>query len=172
MNIKYTKCNFENCTQPHRRNGYCTKHSYHFKRGSLGKIKQIKLCSYPNCSSKNYCHNYCIMHYQRINKNLPMGMPFRTRDAFQTNNLTFEHKNSRSWSVSVKKYYGNSCMICNWNESSCDVHHIIPKSKNGLNTLENSIVLCPNHHRLAHSNKLDLQKIKNQILEEPKGDIV
>lgn len=45
------------------------------------------------------------------------------------------------------------CAICGWNESTCDIHHIIERSKGGTNNLENLIVVCPNCHRVIHSNK-------------------
>jgi hypothetical protein len=44
------------------------------------------------------------------------------------------------------------CEICNWQEASRDVHHIIPVSENGKTVIENLISLCPNHHRMVHSN--------------------
>jgi hypothetical protein len=46
------------------------------------------------------------------------------------------------------------CSACGWNESVCDLHHIIPKSKGGTNDHTNLTVLCPNCHRLAHDNKI------------------
>ena len=45
-----------------------------------------------------------------------------------------------------------SCSICGWNQASCDIHHIIPKSKNGTDRMENLIVICPNCHRSIHTH--------------------
>lgn len=45
------------------------------------------------------------------------------------------------------------CVICGWNESTCDIHHIIEKSKGGLDNISNLIIVCPNHHRMIHTNK-------------------
>ena len=45
------------------------------------------------------------------------------------------------------------CAICGWNESTCDIHHIIEKSKGGSNDISNLIIVCPNHHRIIHTNK-------------------
>jgi 5-methylcytosine-specific restriction endonuclease McrA len=46
------------------------------------------------------------------------------------------------------KYLGNKCMICGW-DISIDVHHIVPIRSGGTNNIDNLIVLCPNHHRMA-----------------------
>ena len=43
------------------------------------------------------------------------------------------------------------CAICGWNESTCDIHHIIPKSKGGTNNNDNLIIVCPNCHRVIHT---------------------
>lgn len=51
------------------------------------------------------------------------------------------------------------CSICGWDKTSLDMHHIIPKSKNGTNEHSNLIALCPNCHRLAHENKIDKEKL-------------
>lgn len=58
------------------------------------------------------------------------------------------------------------CSACGWNESVCDLHHIIPKSKGGTNDHTNITVLCPNCHRLAHDNKI----VNFISLEEHVGD--
>lgn len=41
------------------------------------------------------------------------------------------------------------CAICGWNESKCDVHHIV----SGEESFENLIIVCPNCHRVIHKNK-------------------
>lgn len=46
---------------------------------------------------------------------------------------------------------GQGCMLCGWNEASCDIHHIIEKSNNGSNLNSNLIVVCPNCHRKIHN---------------------
>jgi hypothetical protein len=57
-----------------------------------------------------------------------------------------------AWAAAVKLARGDACEICGWNETVCDAHHLVPRKSGGLNTVKNSIVLCPNHHRLAHNN--------------------
>ena len=33
-----------------------------------------------------------------------------------------------------------------------DIHHIIPKSKGGTNDMSNLTYICPNCHRIAHTD--------------------
>jgi len=44
------------------------------------------------------------------------------------------------------------CALCGWKEASCDIHHIVAKSKGGTNNMDNLIILCPNCHRKVHFN--------------------
>jgi 5-methylcytosine-specific restriction endonuclease McrA len=63
------------------------------------------------------------------------------------------YKTRRGWSKAAIGHYGNQCERCGWNAARCDVHHRMPKSKGGLHTLENAIVLCPNCHRVEHEGR-------------------
>lgn len=54
-----------------------------------------------------------------------------------------------------------SCCICGWQEATRDIHHIIPVSKGGTNDMSNLVVLCPNHHRMAHSNLISEDVLKD-----------
>lgn len=49
------------------------------------------------------------------------------------------------------------CALCGWKESICDIHHIIDISFGGTNSMENLILVCPNHHRIIHT-KRDIDK--------------
>lgn len=65
-----------------------------------------------------------------------------------------------------RKRFPNECAICGWNEGRCDSHHIIAVSDNGSHSLDNIIMLCPNHHRLARENKISikyLQKLRKTL---------
>lgn len=57
--------------------------------------------------------------------------------------------------------HGNACEICGWKNPVPDLfqrstisivqaHHIVPAACGGLATVENLILLCPNHHIIAH----------------------
>jgi hypothetical protein len=174
MNLKFLYCTFENCTKSHKGHGYCVNHLAQFKRGTLGKIKEIKVCSVVGCNTKYYCQGYCVKHYQRNKKGLPINMSFNSKNRYIRGDNLFEHKDCNSWSKAIKQFVGDKCVRCGWNEAGCEAHHIIPKSKGGLNTLQNAIVLCPNCHKLADLDKLSieyLQNIKNKLSVEQKGDI-
>lgn len=63
------------------------------------------------------------------------------------------------------------CEICGWKEATRDIHHIIPVSKGGKNTLCNIIVVCPNHHRMIHrdlvSQEAIFQALKSRLYHHP-----
>jgi len=59
----------------------------------------------------------------------------------------------------VRRRFGElACFVCGWEESSCDVHHVIPKRDGGSDDLSNLTILCPNHHRLADRGDLRTTK--------------
>ena len=85
-----------------------------------------------------------------------------------------EHFRSRkAWGDAVKKNKGDSCEVCGWSYSPCDVHHIIERNRGGKNTIENSLVLCPNHHRTAHTQEisvlLGMRAARNRLEEAENG---
>jgi hypothetical protein len=47
------------------------------------------------------------------------------------------------------KDFDIKCSICEWNESTCDLHHIVPDEE----SFENLILICPNCHRVIHNEK-------------------
>lgn len=61
----------------------------------------------------------------------------------------------------ILKRANQGCMICGWNEATCDIHHIIPKKQGGSNNNENLIVICPNCHRKVHNKILQIPQNVN-----------
>lgn len=57
----------------------------------------------------------------------------------------------------LKAFYGYRCQVCGQDFTSiygvpyAETHHIDYLRNSGPDTLENMIVLCPNHHRLVHA---------------------
>jgi len=119
----------------------------------------MKLCLVENCNLKYYCKGYCIKHYQRVKRKLPLNMPDKTKDEYLQGNFDFIHLSRDSWALSLKRIFGNKCMICGWKEASCEAHHIIPRSKGGVNSVYNGVVLCPNHHKLADIKKISVEDL-------------
>jgi hypothetical protein len=89
------------------------------------------------CADSKYCHKDCKQKYYRKQQ------------------LTKDYSTK-----SLQRILGNlPCEICGWNECTRDIHHILPISKGGKNTLNNVIVLCPNHHRMAHNNLISEEAV-------------
>ena len=63
------------------------------------------------------------------------------------------YSQKHSWAKAVIKKNGSKCNRCGWDKAPCDVHHIIPKSMGGQNTIDNGEVICPNCHRIEHYGK-------------------
>lgn len=61
----------------------------------------------------------------------------------------------------ILKRAHQGCMICGWNEATCDIHHIIPKKQGGSDNNDNLIVVCPNCHRKIHCHVLDIPENTN-----------
>ena len=74
---------------------------------------------------------------------------------------------SKRTTAKVLLRLGVGCSCCGWNKGSCDIHHIIPRSKGGLDINENLTVICPNCHRLAHEGKItEFKTLPMQIGDE------
>lgn len=73
--------------------------------------------------------------------------------------------------------YGERCAICGWQATpelievngrkqwahGNDIHHIVPASEGGLSDYENLILLCPNHHKMAHMGLLSREELKRYL---------
>ena len=59
---------------------------------------------------------------------------------------------SKRTAVKIVRRAGVGCAICGWNESTCDIHHIVPRKEGGTNDNSNLIIICPNCHRKIHAD--------------------
>lgn len=60
----------------------------------------------------------------------------------------------------------NRCRFCGSKGSKknpLQIHHIIPKSKGGANTLKNCMLICSNCHRTIHAVKKRLCKRRREL---------
>lgn len=117
--------------------------------GKKGKVKRKEvdcLCEFCNSSFKasnkdaKYCSKSCkLKNYRRKQ----VTQEFGTK-ALQ---LTLGHL---------------PCEIpgCGWKEATRDIHHLVSVTNGGKNTLDNVIVVCPNHHRMFHHNLISEEAVK------------
>ena len=49
---------------------------------------------------------------------------------------------------------------CGWKEATRDIHHLVAVTNGGKNTLDNVIVVCPNHHRMFHHNLISKETVE------------
>lgn len=70
----------------------------------------------------------------------------------------------------VFQQLSKKCLLCGF-DKIIDVHHLIAKSQGGTHTIDNLVVLCPNHHKMIHHADFS-EEIKVQVtqkLKEMKG---
>ena len=111
--------------------------------------------SFKSQKIRNGRHIYCndckhkVIHYKDINS------------------LTSIKDLSKRTITKILLRANKGCSICGWNESTCDIHHIIPKSKGGNNENNNLIIVCPNCHRIIHtSNKYSTEFLQEHSIEK------
>jgi len=91
----------------------------------------------------------CYLKDKNKSHMLAIG-PWNKGATYSNTDLDAEFVTRSAWSKAIIRERGNACEICGWAEAKCDVHHRIPRHKGGKNTRANGIVVCPNHHRIAH----------------------
>ncbi|MGV8961856.1 MAG: HNH endonuclease [Candidatus Saccharimonadaceae bacterium] len=88
-------------------------------------------------------------------------------DSCKQKNYRAKQKSISDESISIKTLYklfkDIPCELCQWNETSRDLHHIIKVSQGGTNELNNLICVCPNCHRMIHNNLVSKDSILNAI---------
>lgn len=78
---------------------------------------------------------------------------------------------SKRTTVKILRRMKLPCSCCGFyiDGVSLDIHHIIPKSDGGLDDMSNLTYICPNCHRIAHTDKSllkrDLISIEQQLDE-------
>ena len=64
--------------------------------------------------------------------------------------------------LQLRQMYGHRCQLCGWSSGAdygaqvAEAHHIHWLSLGGADSLDNMMLLCPNHHRLVHSCQAQL----------------
>jgi predicted restriction endonuclease len=63
---------------------------------------------------------------------------------------------SRSLARQVHDLYEGRCQVCGfdpllrYNVGACEAHHLVYLSRGGEDSLDNLVLVCPNHHTVAH----------------------
>ena len=60
-----------------------------------------------------------------------------------------------AWKRALVERFGHKCMVCDY-EVIIEAHHILPRNEGGKTSVDNGVLLCPNHHAEAHAGLLDL----------------
>lgn len=68
--------------------------------------------------------------------------------------VNYGYANAREHALVRDKY---TCQCCGKKNCRVEAHHIVFRSKNGSNDLENYITLCENCHRAVHLGEIDLK---------------
>ncbi len=78
--------------------------------------------------------------------------------------------------------YNYRCAVCGWQASNgrfkdkrgktihsngCEIHHIIEVSAGGKDEMDNLILLCPNHHKLADLGIMTEEEVRGYQIEVP-----
>lgn len=89
---------------------------------------------------------------------------------------------ARQHTQALRERYGDRCQLCAWcgldryQRPLCEAHHLQWLSRGGEDTLDNLVLLCPNHHRAVHAADavLDFQGLafvfdpqRREVLREP-----
>ena len=114
----------------------------------IGRKKTInQIASAFNCSQK------CI--WTRIKR---YGLPIIKSKPVKS----ARHRTGREMKFfqrEIGKLYGGKCAVCGY-EKFTHAHHINPFSKSTNNTVENGILLCPNHHAEADYGLITQEQLK------------
>lgn len=112
-------------------------------------------------ANKYYKRKFCSLACAGIGKRDKQANTGKTRPG--RSNPNYKHGESCSaWRNLAIGTYGHRCLICNF-DIIVQVHHIVPRSKGGNSQVDNLIVLCPNHHGMAHKNLVTTEYLLSLI---------
>jgi hypothetical protein len=118
------------------------------------------------CIKNHKCHEYTceccgIIFYGKIRSDRKIRCKKCTRNvlhSIENPNVLFDL--SLRTIAKIIKRAGIKCMMCGWDKTSLDVHHIIHKAKGGTDEDSNLICVCPNCHRMAHENQYKIEELQ------------
>lgn len=149
-------CTFESCERKHHAKGFC---KLHYKQVIVSEIMKERKCSIEGCEKRVRQGYMCSMHESRLQRHGTVDVERTRTNRLQPildeldlskDKMNFVIDNYTIWTAISKAIHGKVCQRCGWDKGTCDVHHKLPRSEGGLNTLNNAEVICPNCHRLEH----------------------
>jgi 5-methylcytosine-specific restriction enzyme A len=104
----------------------------------------------------------------RLLKDEPAGIAKERRDYLMTQAV---HRD-RDLVEELRKRYDGECQICGWAPRRnygpkidlCEAHHVHWLSRGGTDSLDNLVLVCPNHHRAIHRCDAPFDFEKNAFL--------
>lgn len=127
---------------------------------SVATTRVTKVC--PTCKNsfqswraarKKYCSVTCWQAHRSIAMR-GAGHPRFVGENSNGDRATF--------SKFVKGLIDDRCALCDWQLTPNDVCHIIPCARGGENTLDNVVILCPNHHRAFDTGLIALSSLEGK----------
>ena len=93
---------------------------------------------------------------------LPTTIRRNTKNRVKKVVKTIKDVSSRT-AEKIMKRMSLPCSCCGFHVQgvTLDVHHIVPKKEGGTDDMDNLCYICPNCHRIAHTNS---QLLKNQLV--------
>lgn len=141
---RYRKCRFLNRGNSIRKDRYCPTIVSKF----YGHEREIEFCK------KILPIKDLVLETSKFDTQL-MEKPWlqEHRWAYRKG-VNYGYANAREHALVRDKY---TCQCCGKKNCRVEAHHIVFRSKNGSNDLENYVTLCENCHKAIHSGKIELK---------------
>lgn len=94
-----------------------------------------------------------------------LGFPMRLSDAYQKSKRKRTAVESKQFQKRLLRLYGYKCAICGY-DKFVNCHHVERWAKTENNSVENGIVLCPNHHAEADYGIISPEELRHYQLRE------
>ena len=143
---RYRKCRFSNRRNSIREDRYCPTIVSKY----CGHEREIEFCKkILPISDKNI-----ILEVSQFDTQL-MKKPWLQEHkwAYQKG-VNYGYANAREHALARDKY---TCQCCGKKNCRVEAHHIVFRSRNGSNDLENYITLCEDCHKAVHLGKIELK---------------
>ena len=102
-----------------------------------------------------FCSRLCTYEYRRNRR----GFIGTKKDTSGDKNPNYrDSSNCQTARKQAIKKFGNKCIVCGF-DIVTNVHHIVPRSIGGKNQINNLVILCPNHHAMAHLNFIPVEEL-------------